>query len=539
MKNIQQTDLLGGHTVAIYDSKISIAKTVHACNPRNTTLYTREKTHFSEQEILVHEHLAASAAGLCSADVCMLDGDALKVLAVRYPSDAQFVLARITWRGAWILGFLGLLRRLLLGRVTLGGVFYLKDLSGNKSWWLLVNKTKKTVASERLLIARGKGVEDFLNWLRTEKINYVVPRFYEKLPQQYREGGDIDLIVADDDVEKVVTYIREHAGTLTGTSADSVPIGLHSVSLGAGVPYYPPPIATAILERAIDGPAGSRIPTPLDTLNALIYHALYHGKGYSTNIPTTLAGKPENPPENDYGKIIQEKAAELGVVVGHTMEEMDEYMAQIGWRPRRDTLAKIAEKNPWVRDRFFSERNSGATGLTVFVVKEKALVDNLQDDIVRHLNHHGLHILRTQILSEEQKSRAVEHIRGGNWSDEKGNIDGLRPAALIIGIDYQCANLPPAYAGEYERTWSKRRKQQIRNAFDTPGVPSVVHAADNTAEAWEYIEICFPEEVEEIRQQVESFAQISLMSRWRRFFSPTYISHAFKFKLRDLVTNRL
>ena len=33
------------------------------------------------------------------------------------------------------------------------------------------------------------GVPAFLSWLRAENINYVVLRFYERLPALYREAG--------------------------------------------------------------------------------------------------------------------------------------------------------------------------------------------------------------------------------------------------------------------------------------------------------------------------------------------------------------
>lgn len=535
-------ELIAEHTIDIYGSTLAVAHAIQAFEPRKVRAFTPEHESGDERAgLTIHEYISPTAAAMTSADVCMLDGSSLKVLAVRYPSDAQFILARLALRGGWVLGFPGLVRRMILGRVRIGGIQKLEHPEGGSSYWLLINKTKKTVPNPPLLLPRSIGTKKFFEWMRDEKITYVVPRFYENLPELHREDGDLDLIVADDDAQKVVDYLRSLSEDLTGTTADSIPVGMHSVSLGSGVPYYPPPIARDMLVRAIDGPAGSRIPQPIDAFNAFVYHCLYHHKGYATNIPTSQNGKPEHPPENDYGGIIARKAAELGIDAGSTMEELDEYMERVGWRPKRDTLAKIAQKNAWVRDRFFSRHDSGATGLTVYLLKEFALEQEDIDDIVTHLREDGLHIIRAIEFDAVQKEQASTHIRGGNWVDFNGNIEGMLPAAMIIAVDPKCANLPPAYSEEYERVWAKRRKQQLREAFDIHTTPaSLVHAADNTGEAWEYIHACFDdEEAERIRQEVEAAAEKYGSARIARLFSPTYLFNAARFTIRDFVTNQL
>jgi len=540
MKDIQQTELIKNHTVDIYDSTEAVAEGIAIQGAKKVTLHARVMSEkFFSENIVVKKFIMASAAALTNADVCLLDGSAIKVLAVRYPSDAQYVLARIALRSGWIIGLPGLIRRLIHGRIKLGGIIRISDSNNQKTLWLLINRTKKTTPTARLLLPKSVGVTAFLKWLRTENVNYVVPRFYEPLPELHREGGDLDLLVADSDAEKVVDYIKSLSGQLTDALADSVPIGMHSVSLAVGVPYYPPPLARQILDRAIDGPAGSRIPEPLDALHAFIYHALYHHKGYSTNIPSTQAGRPEHPPENDYGGIIQRKAKELGIEVGTTMEEMDEYMAKVGWQPKRDTLAKIAEKNMWVRDRFFSQRNSDVTGLTVFMLKERAIEKGLMESIVNHLRNNGLIIIHTTKLSDEQKKNAANNVRGGNWAGPGRSTEGLLPAGIVIAVDLRCANLSPEYAGEYERAWSKIHKAKIRQVFDEVGEASLVHAADNTQEAWEYIDICLPEEVEAIREKVKNAAKMSYFNKVCRMVSPMYISHTVKFKARDFVMKKL
>jgi len=535
---VDLSEIFKGNTVDIYDSTGPVAEAVHKMNAGKVRLFSRNDSDTVEG-ITVSKFLAASAAGMTNADVCVLDGSALKVLAVRYPSDSRYVLARAALRGGWLIGLPGLLRRVILGRVRLGGIRTLIDRNGRRSYWLVVDRTHKNGKNERLFVLRGSGVQDFLDWLRSENIDYVVPRFYEALPKLHREDGDLDVLVSNEDAPKVEEYIRSNMKNFSGSNADIAPIGLHTVSRGSGVPYYPPPIARQILASAVDGPAHSRIPAPKEALLSFMYHCLYHHKGYSTGIPTNLTGRPEHPPENDYGAEVQRLASIEDVVVGETMEEMDEYLAKQGWRPKRDTLAKIAEGNMWVRDRFFGKHTVGTTGLTVYILKERVLERGLVKDIEHTLKDNGLKIMRTITLSDEQKERAAEHIRGGNWVDENGKSEGLLPAAILVAIDLQCANLPRAYAGEYERICAKQHKKQLREAIDEIGAPSLVHAADNTQEAWDYIEASVPNEMESIREEVERLAKAPLFVRLRRFVSPTYVIHTLHSRLRDFIARQL
>ena len=52
------------------------------------------------------------------------------------------------------------------------------------------------------------------------------------------------------------------------------------------------------------------------------------------------------------------------------MEELDEYMNEIGWRPKRHW--QISEKNLWVFDRFIKGQDQHVMGISVFILKERA-----------------------------------------------------------------------------------------------------------------------------------------------------------------------
>lgn len=528
-------NIVKGHSVDLFGGDFSTAETLKKFSPDKLILFSEECVEPFESEGLSVKNLAmASSAAMTSADVCMLDRTAIKTLAVRYPSDAQYVVARVSFHSSWLLGLPGLLRRLALGRVKIGGIFVLKEISGRHSWWLIINRTKKTTSANRLLLPKSVGVVTFFQWLKDEGIVYVVPRFFENLPDLHRDGGDLDLLVADEDADRVIEKIRSFSDILTDRVADSIPIGMHSVSLSNGIPYYPPQLALGVLERSIEGPAGSRVPTPEDEFNMLVYHALYHSKSYSTGIPSKYKRKMENLPENDYFGIIQEKANNLGLKTGYTMEDLDHYMAQVGWQPKRDTLQKISERNAWVRDHFFGDSQTSFTGLTVFILKEKAVSRGLTEKVAAVMSRSGVRIVDVIHLNPSQKQCAIKEIRGGNWTGPGRKTDGLFPEVFIVGVDPRCVGLKSRHAFEYERSWSKIHKGKVRSAFDEKGAASIVHAADNTFEAIEYLEACLDaSDKEELFNKINTAISSVRLARIKRMFSYNYLSHLIKFNLRD------
>lgn len=526
--------------VEFYDSSALVAKPLLQEKPQKLTLYTRNKDQDTNTpNFVVSPYSSPSSATISNADFCFLDGTALRVLAVRYPSDAGCILARIRLTTSIFIGFSGLLRRLLLGRVKLGGILILKNNKNKRTFWLVVNRTKKTITNEPLFLPKEVGVTALFEWLNQHHIRYVVPRFYEKLPKLHRDGGDLDFLVADEDVATVITHIRSHSDKLSKSISNKIPIGMHSVSMGKGVPYYPPHLANRMLDNAIDGPAGSRVPEPTDALNSLIYHALYHHKGYATGIKSILNDNQEQPPDNDYGAIIQRKAAALDIDVGRTMEELDEYMNEIGWRPKPDTLAKISEKNLWVFDRFIKGQDQHVMGLSVFILKERALERDLLWSITDAFKKDGLKIVKVVVLSEQEKVRAEKHIRGGHWADPTGSVNGLLPAATIITLDPKCAHLPPFYAREFERIQVSQRKKKIRDMFDRENEPSLIHSSDNTNEAQDYIETCFPHIAKQIDLDIKAMLPSSLTSFLQNYFLISYVKHALRFGFRDFITKKL
>ena len=80
----------------------------------------------------------------------------------------------------------------------------------------------------------------------------------------------------------------------------------------------------------------------------------------------------------------------------------------------------------------------------------------------------------------------------------------------------------------------------MRDKFDVDGAASIVHAADNTFEATEYLEACIEgSEKEKLFEKIDGTISGVLFARTKRAFSYSYMSHVVKFNLRDFAVKVL
>jgi len=534
MKKLDLTAIAAGQTVDIYDGDQSLAESFATAGVEQVVVFTRGDREQDSGTVITRPYKTSLEASDCAADVCVLNDSAIKVLLVMYPSAPRHVLVRLTFHRSWFLGLPGLLRRMLVGLVKMKGVVSIRDANGRCTRWLVVQQTGR--ASNKIPVLPKKvGIPSLLDWLHKENIEYVVLRFYECLPELYRKGGDLDLLMSNEDKQKVLRFLEEKSHLLSSKTSD-INLGLHTVEGDPGpgnIPYYPPPLARQILKNSTSGPAGSRIPASKDAFLSFIYHALYHGKkGYASGIPSVI-GKTDEHPENDYAGVIRRMAKELGVEISITMEDLDEYIAGEGWRPKLDTLAKIGETNAWVRDRFFSDGGSTSAGLAVFILREWMVEQGLVDKVLHHMEMGGFSIVRTKILTGDLKQQATDNLRGGTWgADLDGNQSGWGPAMVIVAIDRKCAGLPPAYASGFEHFRIRTLKDSLRNIFDVKGTSSM-HSTDNTRESWEYIDICFPDELDAIHAEIDALTRPKGFARWGYLFSFPYLKHSMRYSFRE------
>jgi len=423
------------------------------------------------------------------SDVYFLDGEATRVLFAEFPPSARYVLVRLIPRASWFFALPGLLRRLRIGLVSIEGV-----RTFGKKRWLVVRHNRAEFLHTRLCLSDEVGIAGLLSYARKENLNYVVLRFFDALPQLHRKGGDLDILVSDEDEIKLKDFLKERPGPI-GVDVWTVSRVSHNA-----ITYYPPPLARTILENKISGPAGALIPAPREAFLSFAYHALYH-KGLFSGVPTTIPGLVSNPhPENDYAGELMRMAKKEGIDVQITLESIDDYLAEAGWRPQLDTLAKIAPRNKWVWHRFFAHKGEKDIGLSVIIFKQKAKQLGLIEAMLKEVrSYDGTVVLRTKELETHEVPRIAARLRGGVWDDASGEY---LPAYVVVTIDTYRARVAKLGLTYEERSRGiKHLKKRLRSKFDQSKV-SFTHATDYTHEAWEYVEECFPDEVVQIRQEV-------------------------------------
>ena len=114
------SEILAEQAVDLYDGNPAMASALVANGADQVTLYTRARDTVAEGcDFTTRPYAALLEAADCVADVCLLDNDAIKVLVAMYPSAPNYVLLRLAPRRAWVLGSIGLLRRLIMGLVRI------------------------------------------------------------------------------------------------------------------------------------------------------------------------------------------------------------------------------------------------------------------------------------------------------------------------------------------------------------------------------------------------------------------------------------
>ena len=213
------------------------------------------------------------------------------------------------------------------------------------------------------------------------------------------------------------------------------------------------------------------------------------------------------------------------------MEALDEYLHEHGWRPKLDTLAKIAVKNRWVWERFFSVQPTKEIGLGVIILKRNAFTSGSADGMMKEIEKDDqFTIIRTKKFEEEEIRHITNTLRGGVWHVSKEDSDEYLPHTAIVVLDVRQARR--SHIGAEKSVHDKdirALKKRLRKMFDK-GKGSMVHATDNSHESWEYIDVCFPEEITTLQKEIESFHTAfspSFAERIRLYgiFAPRFLAY--------------
>jgi hypothetical protein len=201
------------------------------------------------------------------------------------------------------------------------------------------------------------GVDGVIAELNRRNVRYVVLRWFDRLPA-LPAGGDLDLLVHDDDIAEVDRVLDDKSGI---AECDVYSVSGLPGTTYSGVPHLPPARAADLLASAVLVKGSYPAPTAEHHFLSLAFHAVFH-KGFKTGMPSRHAAPADIPkPKNDYLGTLASLAAELGIPVELTLEGLERFLARSGWTPTPQMLAALSHRNVWIQARFGDQSNERAS----------------------------------------------------------------------------------------------------------------------------------------------------------------------------------
>lgn len=430
-----------------------------------------------------------------SGEITALHNKSLLNGLAKYPYRSKYVLFKLSPLNVYFyLGLAGMLRRYIIGLLQENNrihVMGIKTFTNNVFDSYIVLKNPNSRFTNHFSISNEIHYRGFLDYLNNTGKKYAVIRFFEKLPNRYRDGGDLDVLVEDDLFDKTSDYLNNNSGPEM--------IDMYSVtgpSNAQKIPYYTPYLAKQILNETVLH-NGYSVPNPEHYLNSFIYHCLYH-KGVTSGIPTKYKDlEISNSPDNDYLLKIKELSKSLNIDTGSTLEELDEYMKIVGWRPHLDTLDLLSSNNKWLYKHVKTTNLGKELCMVACVLKKGFFKHNSIESFEEKLELLNLKILNKEILKEERLLTAYNHLRGGNWS--ASNEKQYSPQAVYLLADKSRDGF---LVRKNNLNYNPRsKKMALRKKFDV-GFQSHIHMTDNTYQTLEYIDVLYPEQLSKYKDSI-------------------------------------
>jgi hypothetical protein len=334
--------------------------------------------------------------------------------------------------------------------------------------------------------------------LQTTGVRHAVLRWFESLPQ-VAPGEDLDLLVEDSALETVRGLLDDGPG-IQQVDLYSV-TGLPGADFRA-MPYFPPYLAEELIDRAFIHRGLCRVPAPREHFLSLTYHALYH-KGYESGVPSEREKRSAWHAKGDhnYVDILRRQAVGLGFDVTMTLEGLDAFLDEQGWRPPHDMLIRLSRRNRWVRSLLRQPEKAANTDdrLAVFLLREEGLRRGGVERARQLIQKHGFEIRSTYQFDERTSATLARSLRGGNWGRGPWPISGGPPVAAIVA--YDPSPIAPSRREKKRFPFIANArllcKEQLRDAFNE-GFPkeqhcNVIHSSDNGREAMDYLRIIVPD----------------------------------------------
>ena len=332
------------------------------------------------------------------------------------------------------------------------------------------------------------GVESFFIKLKEQKINYVVLRNFENLPNHHL-NSDIDFLVADYDYIKFLRLITRKP------SKGLIPIDINIVYTSKekikGISLYQQQIGFDLLNSSYFNEKGIKVPKHDLYFWSYLCHTVI-SKGLKSKIQSTVLKTTtvlEKDGQNKYLSKLKRLSTSIETVPeitsNTTLECLFSILEKSPYLPNQDTLFKFSHKNLWLESFLVVKEKIGSInlpiGLIIFFVRSANFdqVNNIKEAIENFTKNNSLFFN----LDKSQIDICLKKIRGSNWSE----IDGGLPSHIII------TQMSIKNDLEYIKT-AKKIKEFLRNKKKFSRTllcnkSQVVHSSDNNLLAFHYLKI--------------------------------------------------
>ena len=381
--------------------------------------------------------------------------------------------------------------------------YYYKFL---KVYWLL-RYYIKPVKSPRVYIRKGIGRMRFLETLNKRKIDYVLLRWWENLPE-IPEGEDLDILVRDEhrDLMKDLVTFRNNG---TGDKCDIYTLTGSNFGSHRGLPYFQSNLGITLLNTKVLY-RGAYVPSPQLYFASLAYHAVFH-KGKGSGLPGFCIQSSDA--EHEYPTILNNQAKALDLDVDMTVQGIYQWLEERDFSPADDTLTKLVEIKPelaFLQKPLFSDARGG--DLIVYVVRERLVKDGLLDDFKTFLEKEFLFdVVDVKMLDVKEKDICASRIRGGKWDQGPYKFSGGEPVALVVVFDPSPKPLNDEDMKRQPRMTNRNNleaKYRYRDKIQDGGLKKSdyngVHSSDNEHDAWYYISLLGDSYNNKVLAEVES-----------------------------------
>jgi len=326
--------------------------------------------------------------------------------------------------------------------------------------------------------------DELFNWLERNAVRHVVLRDGHRLGE-HTGLQDIDLLVED---EAIARLKNQFLGRRSGLKVDCYGVkGLHGSDYH-GFPHLPQRMGEKILRdrRRVND---VWLPTPIDELNALLYHVVYH-KNLQSGFD---AFDPHLTVPGSYNERINELQRECGISLCPTHESFHHYLSNAGLAVSEARLLAYLEHDfRHGRKSLFHAtlQNAHPGELNLFVIRNIAQKHGKAQELLEFLADKYL-IITVKPINWWTRITKSTHMRGGKWRR------GGRPRLAVVVFDPEpCAStreqraIHPFVFNQNQfikvqwREWFSRNTRA--RSKDNP-----IHSTDNEAEALSHLWLFF------------------------------------------------